>query len=89
MDRIVTATDANREFSKLLAEVADGNTVTITSHGTPVAKLSPAVEAAAGMSEDAWAARQAFVEELRSQPFKIIGPWTRDELYERNAQGAQ
>jgi prevent-host-death family protein len=86
MDRTITATEANRAFSKLLAEVADGHTVTITSHGTPVAKLSPAVEAATGMSQEAWAARRAFVEDLRSQPFKIIEPWTRNELYDRDAR---
>jgi prevent-host-death family protein len=88
MDRTVTATEANRAFSKILAEVALGHSVTITSHGAPVAKLSPAVEAAAGMSEEAYAARRAFVEELRSRPFKIIEAWTRDELYERDTRDA-
>ena len=38
---IVSAADANREFSKLLRRVREGQSVTITSHGRPVARLVP------------------------------------------------
>ena len=38
----VTATEANRSFSRLLQEVRKGNRVTITSHGQPLATLAPA-----------------------------------------------
>ena len=39
--RSISAAEANRSFSKLLADVKRGETVTITSHGEPVAKLVP------------------------------------------------
>lgn len=37
----VSAREANQRFSKLLAEVADGQEVVITRRGKPVARLSP------------------------------------------------
>ena len=40
--RMITATEANRDFSKLLEEVSDGETVAITKHGKVVASLVPA-----------------------------------------------
>eukprot|EP01037_Dinobryon_pediforme_P022129 gene22129-23184_t len=39
--KTVSAAEANRQFSKLLREVAAGETIEITSHGQPVAKISP------------------------------------------------
>ncbi len=39
--RSVTAREANQNFSKLLAEAAQGVTVVITRRGAPVAKLTP------------------------------------------------
>jgi prevent-host-death family protein len=36
------ATDAKRHFSELLRRVADGEKITITRHGFPVARLVPA-----------------------------------------------
>src|SRR5580698_1031684 len=44
MDKTVSAADANRRFSELLRTVKKGQSVVITSHGTPVAKISPIVE---------------------------------------------
>jgi len=74
----VSATDANREFSNLLRRVGNGETITITARGRPVAVMSPAV------AEDTaaeTAARQALLQRLRSQPI-IPVTWTRDELYD-------
>ncbi|SMH56855.1 type II toxin-antitoxin system Phd/YefM family antitoxin [Mesorhizobium australicum] len=80
MNRIVTAAEANRDFSKLLKRVKEGDTVVITNHGTTIATLAPA-------DADDLAARQkaldALVERLQSQPVKNIGKWTRDEANER------
>lgn len=41
MLRTLSARDANQQFSKLLAEVAAGETVVITRRGVPVARLVP------------------------------------------------
>ena len=43
--KTVGITQANTHFLRLLAEVAGGETVTITKHGTPVAQLVPPPEA--------------------------------------------
>jgi len=51
MDKAVSAADANRRFSELLRTVKKGRSVIVTSHGKPVAKISPLAEderAAAG-----------------------------------------
>jgi prevent-host-death family protein len=80
MRAAISAADANREFSKLLRRVREGESITIMSHGRPVAKLVPVG------AEDRVraAARKALFEHLRGQkPGKHIGRWTREELYER------
>jgi prevent-host-death family protein len=80
MPAAISAADANREFSKLLRRVREGESITIMSHGRPVAKLVPVG------AEDRVraAARKALFEHLRGQkPSKRIGRWTREELYER------
>lgn len=41
----VGAFDAKTHFSRLLARVARGESVTITRHGTPIARLVPAAPA--------------------------------------------
>lgn len=75
----VSAADANREFSKLLRRVREGHTVTITSHGRPVAKLVP-VGAEDRVRDAAW---NALMKRLKTQKRGInIGSWTRDELYD-------
>lgn len=82
----ISAADANRHFSKLLGRVKAGETVVITSRGTPVATLAPADDAARLAAEKAEAERQAdrkaLFDRLRSQPPSEFMPWTRDELYE-------
>lgn len=81
----VTATEANRSFSKLLREVERGERVEITSHGKRVAAIIPLDDedeetirqrqlAALAKLQKRWATRE----------FKVIGPWTREELYERD-----
>jgi len=41
-DHTVSATEANRQFSRLLREVQDGGRITITKQGRPVPLLVPA-----------------------------------------------
>jgi prevent-host-death family protein len=81
MEKAVSAADANRKFSQLLQSVRRGRSYVVTSHGQPVARLSP-IEAP-GKAETA--ARAALLTRLRKQSTTQIGRWTRDELYEDEA----
>lgn len=77
--RMITATEANREFSKLLEQVEDGETVNITKHGKIVATITPA---AAGQKERE-ALRQKFLAELRARkPIPGLKRGTRADLYD-------
>lgn len=81
---IVTATEANRNFSGLLERVKRGETIDITSHGKAVATIQPKAEmgdAERARRAEAWARLRA---RLMSQERAVIGPWTRAELYERD-----
>jgi prevent-host-death family protein len=80
MGTAVTAADANRDFSKLLRAVRDGDSFVITSHGKPVAKIVPFVT----HDRVRAAAKAALLARLRSQRAVNIGRWTREELYERD-----
>jgi prevent-host-death family protein len=79
----VSAAEANRSFSKLLRAAEQGTEVTITSHGRPKAKLVPV----SSEDEDRARRREAMkdlVQRLERQEFRVVGPWTREELYERD-----
>ena len=76
MERAISAAEANRKFSQVLREVREGHSYVVTSHGKPVARISPAQES---RSEDA---KERLLRYLESQPIHNIGRWTRDELYE-------
>jgi prevent-host-death family protein len=78
MDRAVSAADANRRFSELLRTVRKGRSVVVTSHGKPVARLTPVAEG----EQVADAARAALFARLRKQRVVNSGRWTRDELYD-------
>ena len=41
MFNTISAADANRQFSEILGRAAEGETVTITRRGSPVAQLVP------------------------------------------------
>ncbi len=83
---IVSATEANRSFSKLFRAVAQGAQVTITSRGRPIAKMIPMDDRA-----DKEQLRQAFgklLGRLERTEFSVVGPWSREELYERDKAGS-
>ena len=78
MNNAVSAADANRRFSELLRTEKKGRSVVVTSHGKPVARISPVAEddrAAEGV-------RSALFARLRKQRVVNAGRWTRDELYD-------
>jgi prevent-host-death family protein len=78
MEKSISATDANRKFSRLLDGVRKGRSYIVTSHGRPIAKISPvnAPEKAPIV------ARKALLARLRRQTVTRAGRWKRDELYE-------
>ena len=79
MGKNVSAAEANRDFSKLLRGVREGRSYVITSHGKPVAKISP-LDARDRVRT---AARDALLTRLAARSETTpIGPWIRDELYE-------
>ena len=78
MDKTVSAADANRRFSELLRTVKNGRSVVVTSHGTPVARITSVVQD----DRAAQAARSALFARLRREKVVKAGRWTRDELYD-------
>ena len=79
MEKPVSATAANRTFSKLLRAVREGQSYIVTSHGKAVAKILPAEKHAAELR----GARAALLRRLKAERVVKIGRWTRDELYEK------
>jgi prevent-host-death family protein len=79
MKKAISAAEANRRFSHLLREVREGHSFIVTSHGKPVAKITPHTKESASER-----AREAFFRRLEAQPVRNIGRWTRDELYKRD-----
>lgn len=81
MERTISATDANREFSRLLGEVAAGQTYVVTSHGKPVARLEPVRQEAADEAERR-RRLEALLDEMARLPLRHAGRITRDDGYE-------
>jgi prevent-host-death family protein len=77
MDKIVSASEANRKFSQMLRSVREGDSYVVTSHGRPIARLLPVKE-----DRNRSSAKSRLLKRLQSQPAHDIGPWTREELYE-------
>ena len=82
----VPAAEANRSFSKLLRAVREGARIIITSHGQPVAELGPAQDHEVEEAERLRTAEahHRLMQRLKSQTPVVVGPWTRQELYERD-----
>ena len=78
MQKSVSAADANRKFSQLLHGVRQGRSYVVTSHGLPIAKISPVDEP----GKVAVGARKALLARLRQQSVVKIGRWERDERYQ-------
>ncbi|HEY5072192.1 MAG TPA: type II toxin-antitoxin system prevent-host-death family antitoxin [Caulobacteraceae bacterium] len=80
--RIVTARDANQNFSKLLAQAEQGETFVITKNGQTVAELRP--RAHDPQEDPEWrAAFAAMVALMRSTPATgyRVGKITADDKY--------
>ena len=76
MEKTISAAEANQAFSRLLREVREGQSFVVTSHGRPIARISPLKHDRGGN------ARASLLNRLRSERVIKIGRWDRDELYE-------
>ncbi|HET8611682.1 MAG TPA: type II toxin-antitoxin system prevent-host-death family antitoxin [Sphingomonas sp.] len=76
MDRAISASEANQRFSELLRDVAAGESVTVTSHGRPVARMTPI-----GRDEDG-RSLERLLTFVRGLPLRRAGEWRRTDLYE-------
>ena len=79
MERLITATEANQRFSELLRDVQSGETFVVTSRGRAVARMIPIDDDAKQERDRKFA---ALMERLDALPFQVIGPWTREDLYD-------
>jgi prevent-host-death family protein len=78
MDKYVSATEANQRFSEILREVSEGESFAVLSRGKVVANITPAKKREKKKST------AEFLAELEKFPVRVIGPWTREELYDRS-----
>ena len=79
MDKTVSAAEANRNFSRILRAVREGQSYLVTAHGAPVARIVPAKRSKASVA----AAKRRLLAHLRAQPVRVVGErWTRDDLYD-------
>lgn len=76
----ITAAEANRQFSAVLRQVAQGESVVVTSRGTPVAPIQP-LPARASPAR-AGTAKRRLLEHLSSVKAAGTRDWVRDELYD-------
>jgi prevent-host-death family protein len=76
MNKVIQATEVDRHFSRILREVEQGDSFTVTSHARPTARIVPAT------SQDREAAKQRFLEYFRQRPLLEMGPSRRDDLYD-------
>lgn len=81
MERTITATDANREFSRLLNEVANGETYVVTARGKPVIKMTPVTSDEADRAKRNRKMR-ALLDRMAKMPLRHAGRITRDDGYE-------
>lgn len=84
MDGTIGAYEAKTRLGELLDRVEQGEDVTITRHGKPVARLVPAAPVPPASPADVAAAFRAFREKLRAKGTK---PFTIDEILELRDAG--
>lgn len=78
IEKRISAAEANRNFSRLLQGARRGRTYVVTSHGQPVARLSPVEDPGAAEASG----RDVLIARLRRQSVVNVGSWKREDLYE-------
>ncbi|MEF8823052.1 MAG: type II toxin-antitoxin system prevent-host-death family antitoxin [Desulfohalobiaceae bacterium] len=82
--KTITASEANRRFSRVLREVAQGETYTAVSRGKPVASIGPTE----GEASRRRRAKAELLKRLHSQAVTGDRDWTREELYRNRMRAA-
>jgi len=78
--KTVTASEANRQFSAVLRSVAQGERVTVTSRGVPVATIEPVRRQRKPARPGA--AKRRLLDRLAAVHPTGARQWTRGELYD-------
>lgn len=78
--KTIAAAEANRQFSAVLREVAQGTRVLITSRGRPAATIEPVRPGSPRSAPGA--AKPRLLEHLANVKACGARDWTRDELYD-------
>ncbi|MFN3669339.1 MAG: type II toxin-antitoxin system Phd/YefM family antitoxin [Brevundimonas sp.] len=81
MERSITATEANREFSRVFNEVAGGETYVVTARGKPLVRMTPITSGEADKAQRNRKVR-ALLDRMAEMPLRHAGPITRDDGYE-------
>jgi prevent-host-death family protein len=79
MDKTITRENLSRQPDRVLKDVENGSSYTITNGGKPVARLVPEPS---DPIEAQKAAKDRLLARLAKQRPRNLGPWTRDEGYE-------
>ena len=82
--KTVSAAEANRQFSRLLHEIREGETFIVTSRGKPVVRMEPVRSTEEQAQPSAREkAKAALLRRLDMQPvLNIPIDWTRDDVYD-------
>lgn len=82
MERAVSASEANRNFSEVLRHVEQGETVAVTRHGRVVAHIVPTDDTKEAERKRRSAAMRKLLDELAKLPPMNLGKVTRDDGYD-------
>ena len=80
MERTITATEANRDFSRIFREVAAGGSYVVTARGKPLVRIEPA-NAVIEPQDERVARLHALIDELAALPAIAPGRITREDGY--------
>ena len=80
MERTITATEANRDFSRIFREVAAGGSYVVTARGKPLVRIEPA-NAVIEPQDERVARLHALIDELAALPAGAPGRITREDGY--------
>ncbi|TFW14023.1 type II toxin-antitoxin system prevent-host-death family antitoxin [Brevundimonas intermedia] len=80
MERTITATEANRDFSRIFREVAAGGSYVVTAWGKPLVRIEPA-NAVIEPQDERVARLHALIDELAALPASAPGRITREDGY--------
>ena len=76
--KMIATTEANRQFSKVIQEVREGETFVVTSHGEPVAKIT----AFKREESDRQRALDAYFTSRKAVKPMNLGRFNRDDAYD-------